>query len=391
MVASEPVDIEVGSYGALRTTVSPVRSTHRKLAAGLLVSVLAVALIVVTVTYNHSSSAVSLEEEAQSSESAVALGARIRDLQSQITKISMAEGLEKRLEVYSREQRAVSDRMYDEVETKNRALENLVEKDQLAKAILALQKRGKDAALEAQLKENGDDETDLKALLESLQKEQLAASDLAAQSEALIHIANVAQQRMEAADRKVDEELDKLKTLQDSINNEQASITDIEDQLDAMKQFLANKDDELKKMTKLTADEKADVSKDFDEWELEVKDFEAELTREKTELEARQKLVEDQRKEVVNALAARQLQELDNTEIVLEMENLIEGKTPEAEEEAAAAGSASTESGAIAASNSTATASGSAAAASAGSAATASAGSAAAASVAASAGGSASA
>jgi len=301
----------------------------------------------VTVSYTQGSTTV-LEEDASSSESAVALGARIRDLQSQITKISMAEGLEKRLEVYSREQRAVSDRMYDEVETKNRALENLVEKDQLAKAILALQKRGKDAALEAQLKENGDDEKDLQALLESLQKEQLAASDLAAQSEALIHIANVAQQRMEAADRRVDTELDKLKRLQESINNEQASIVDIEDQLDAMKEFLKNKDEEMKKMTKLTKEEKEDVSKDFDEWELEVKDFEAELTREKTELEARQKLVEEQRKEVVNALAARQLQELDNTEIVLEMENLIEGKTPEAEEEASAAEAASTESGSAA-------------------------------------------
>jgi chromosome segregation ATPase len=343
MVKYEDTDLETGAT----YVTAPLRSTQRKLAAGLLVSVLAVAIVVVTVSYTQGSTTV-LEEDASSSESAVALGARIRDLQSQITKISMAEGLEKRLEVYSREQRAVSDRMYDEVETKNRALENLVEKDQLAKAILALQKRGKDAALEAQLKENGDDEKDLQALLESLQKEQLAASDLAAQSEALIHIANVAQQRMEAADRRVDTELDKLKRLQESINNEQASIVDIEDQLDAMKEFLKNKDDEMKKMTKLTKEEKEDVSKDFDEWELEVKDFEAELTREKTELEARQKLVEEQRKEVVNALAARQLQELDNTEIVLEMENLIEGKTPEAEEEASAAEAASTESGSAA-------------------------------------------
>lgn len=302
-------------------------------------------------------------EDAQDSESAVALGARIRDLQSQITKISMAEGLEKRLEVYAREQRAVSDRMYDEVETKNRALENLVEKDQLAKAILALQKRGKDAALEAQLKTNGDDETDLKTLLESLQREQLAASDLAAQSEALIHIANVAQQKMEESDRRVDVELDKLKRLQDSIAAEESSIIDIQDQLDAMKQFLADKDKEIKLMTQLTKEEKEDVKKDFSEWELEVKDFEAELEREKTELAARQKLVEEQRKEVVNALAARQLQELDNTEIVLRMENLIEGKTPEAEEEeegSSASGSGSSASGSAASSGSAAAASGSA-------------------------------
>jgi len=364
------VDVRQG-YGALHNDefIGPARKSNRRLLMGWLIATVAAATIVIAVTWVQHQSALEaqgptmLEADPADSESAVALGARIRDLQSQITKISIAEGLEKRLEVYAREQRAVSDRMYSEVEVKDRALQNLVEKDQLAKAILGLQKKQKkDKALAAQMAVNKKDEQELQTLLKSLQAEQLDASDLAAQSEALIHVANEGQEAMEDADRNVDAELDKLKKLSDSIDAERSSIVDIENQLGAMKLFLKDKSATLADMKKLTSEEKAQIKKDFSEWELEVKDFERELKREKKELDARIKLQDAQQKEVVKALAARQHQELENTEVVLEMQNLLEGNVPEEESSSSASGSSASGSGSASAASGASKAAGSKAA-----------------------------